>query len=181
MRDSWKLWDSAFSADFCNDVINKGRERELTPGTVFSEKDYKAVESIRKSNVTWMEDPDIKLSVLKYVFLANETFNFDIDLLPGLQFTEYVEGSYYNLHHDVDYNSDSPQDRKLSISVQLSDPYSYEGGDLVLTSSTRPATQDLRKQGSILVFPRYLQHFVNNVTTGTRYSLVGWVEGPRCR
>ena len=35
------------------------------------------------------------------------------------------------------------------------------------------------QQGSILVFPSQLEHRVWEVTSGTRFSLVAWIGGPR--
>jgi PKHD-type hydroxylase len=52
----------------------------------------------------------------------------------------------------------------------------YEGGDLeFLNSVTKKA--DLRKKGSIIIFPSFLAHRVTPVTKGTRLSLVGWIHG----
>jgi len=59
--------------------------------------------------------------------------------------------------------------------VQLSDPAAYLGGDLLLTLT---GTHVSREQGSLIVFPSFLQHVVSPVIRGTRHVLVGWVHGP---
>ena len=67
--------------------------------------------------------------------------------------------------------------RKLSVSLQLSDPNDYDGGDLVI--NTGGGLQKMkREQGTITVFPSYNLHKVMPIERGTRYSLVGWVSGP---
>jgi PKHD-type hydroxylase len=36
----------------------------------------------------------------------------------------------------------------------------------------------LRKRGTVIIFPSFLQHRVTEVKRGTRYSLVQWYNGP---
>ena len=68
--------------------------------------------------------------------------------------------------------------RKLSISIQLTDPTKYEGGDLNLYWSDDPVTMKNNK-GSLFIFPSYMLHEVTPVTKGERNSLVCWVNGPQ--
>ena len=70
-------------------------------------------------------------------------------------------------------------DRKLSICIQLSDPEEYKGGEFQFKSLDSPT--NYKTKGSILVFPSYNEHQITEITSGTRYSLVGWMEGPRWR
>ena len=67
--------------------------------------------------------------------------------------------------------------RKLSFSLQLSNPKEYKGGDFNLHLSSKKTTL-LKEQGTLLVFPSYVLHQVKKVTKGERNSLVGWVTGP---
>ena len=70
--------------------------------------------------------------------------------------------------------------RKLSVSIQLSRPDDYEGGDLELMHLPRPTKLD-RTRGSFIVFPSFMLHRVAPVTRGTRWSLVAWILGNRWR
>ncbi len=70
-------------------------------------------------------------------------------------------------------------DRKLSICIQLSNPDDYTGGEFEFKTLENPT--GYKTQGSILVFPSYNEHQITEITSGTRYSLVGWMEGPRWR
>jgi PKHD-type hydroxylase len=73
-------------------------------------------------------------------------------------------------------------DRKLSITIQLSDSDDYEGGNFILDRQyQQPDSKDLRTKGTILVFPSPIKHKVTPVTKGIRKSLVAWVEGPKWR
>jgi PKHD-type hydroxylase len=113
----------------------------------------------------------------------NQYFNYDIDTIESLQFTVYSEdvNGFYKKHTDTMYGSVSNSiSRKLSFSVQLSDPSTYEGGDLLLHYQETPVVCN-RKLGAVNFFPSYMLHEVTPVTKGTRYSLVGWVTGPSFR
>jgi PKHD-type hydroxylase len=66
--------------------------------------------------------------------------------------------------------------RKISITIQLSDPDEYEGGDLELWAGVGQVKAP-RFQGCAVLFPSYILHRVTPVITGTRKSLVLWVGG----
>lgn len=70
--------------------------------------------------------------------------------------------------------------RKISISVQLSRPEDYDGGDLELMYGIRPQTLD-KTRGAFIAFPSFMLHRVTPVTRGTRWSLVAWILGNRWR
>jgi predicted 2-oxoglutarate/Fe(II)-dependent dioxygenase YbiX len=70
--------------------------------------------------------------------------------------------------------------RKLSISIQLSRPEDYDGGDLELLYGTAPERLD-KARGAFLAFPSFMLHRVTPVTRGTRWSLVAWILGTRWR
>jgi len=84
---------------------------------------------------------------------------------------------FYNWH--TDFAGIRPL-RKLSISIQLSRPEDYEGGDLELQYGTEPQKLD-KTRGAFIVFPSFMLHRVLPVTRGTRWSLVAWILGTRWR
>jgi PKHD-type hydroxylase len=74
--------------------------------------------------------------------------------------------------------------RKISLTLNLNKPGEYEGGDLKFDFGLHKDKKDrfhvceeIRPQGSIIVFPSFLKHCVTPVTKGTRYSLVLWTLG----
>jgi len=72
--------------------------------------------------------------------------------------------------------------RKLSLSLILSDPDDYEGGDFYIQTGS-PDPEKLikmeQKKGRVLAFPSFMIHGVAPVTKGTRRSIVVWVDGPK--
>jgi predicted 2-oxoglutarate/Fe(II)-dependent dioxygenase YbiX len=70
--------------------------------------------------------------------------------------------------------------RKISISIQLSRPEDYDGGELELLYGTAPQRLD-KARGAFLAFPSFMLHRVTPVTRGTRWSLVAWILGTRWR
>jgi hypothetical protein len=73
--------------------------------------------------------------------------------------------------------------RKLSVTVSLSDPSTYKGGNLRFDFGPHSdgkryhLCEEIRPRGSIIVFPSHVYHQVTPVTQGTRYSLVAWNLG----
>ncbi len=73
--------------------------------------------------------------------------------------------------------------RKLSMTINLNKPGEYDGGNLKFDFGPHAAgkrfheVEEIRPQGSIIVFPSYVYHQVTPVTRGTRYSLVLWSLG----
>ena len=116
-----------------------------------------------------------------YAEAANHSAFF-VSVMPvgDIQFTEYHggEGGFYDPHIDVNWcNTERPYDRKLSITVQLSEPAEYEGGDFSFSNVENPDLEAMRKKGSVLVFPSYLTHGVSPVTKGSaKASSVGLKE-----
>lgn len=180
-RDNWQLRSGALSSDACEHMIQtflKLPEKEAS--TFNNDKDH------RKSKVRWIYgEPALSDLLLRFVNEANAiAFNVDIQQeMNEMQFGEYDAqyGGKYDWHHDVDWQNPKNFDRKISVVVQLSDPNSYDGGQFEFAEVQSPPEEQWSKQGSILMFPSYLQHRVREVTSGVRYSLVSWVRGPRWR
>jgi len=72
--------------------------------------------------------------------------------------------------------------RKLSVTIQLNDPSEYDGGNLQFDLGPHREDRyytcdEIRTQGSVIVFPSHVFHQVTPVTRGVRYSLVAWNLG----
>lgn len=98
---------------------------------------------------------------------------------PNIQLSRYdsTDQGFYNWH--TDFGGMRPL-RKISISIQLSRPEDYEGGDLELMYEAN-AQKLARSRGAFIAFPSFMLHRVAPVTRGTRWSLVAWVVGNRWR
>jgi PKHD-type hydroxylase len=87
---------------------------------------------------------------------------------------EYGVGGFYNWHLDA---GPAAPTRKLSVSVALSDPAAYAGGGLSFPGREVAGVA----RGSAVVFPSFLLHAVQPVTSGRRHALLAWAGGPRFR
>ena len=193
---------SAIPPKICDEIIKYGLEQQdqlaltgkFKSGEDLSEEQLKDLSKKRKSNVVWMNDNWIYKEIHPYIHQANVNagWNFDWDFSESCQFTKYKEGEFYDWHCDS-WNKpyDLPDDknrhgkiRKLSVTVCLSDETEYEGGDFEFDfrnqddGSNQPQIcKEIRPKGSIVVFPSFVWHRVNPVTSGTRHSLVLWNLG----
>ena len=146
--------------------------------------------SIRITDIAFVEpdgNEDNKVNEVAWDFLneANtRQFNFKINSFQLVQFARYRDGGHYGWHRDVNESAISPNGemRKLSLTLCLTDPKEYEGGELQFFNGERPIEQriinDIQDQGSVIVFDSRDWHRVTPVTKGTRYSLVCWSVGP---
>jgi PKHD-type hydroxylase len=140
---------------------------------------------IRRSNIKWIPQNDqwrwLYEKLINMAVEANDAlWGFDLHTAPEMiQYTEYDadELGHYGWHQDI--GPGLPSVRKVSITVQLSDSYEYEGGDLKIwlggeidNSSVGP-----RGAGNVVIFPSYMPHCVDPVTKGTRKSFVLWLGG----
>lgn len=134
-----------------------------------------------KSNLQ-MHDENLQQSavnIMAQALFANESFvNFamPIQFAPPL-ICRYTQGMKYGLHPDaalmgvgnVSIRSD------LSATIFLNDPDTYEGGHL----RTQLGTQEVRVKGpagSVLVYPSYTLHEVEEVTRGERLVAITFIQ-----
>jgi|TARA_B100000424_G_scaffold63804_1_gene46740 PKHD-type hydroxylase len=117
---------------------------------------------------------------------ANNIWDFDLYTMPEqIQYTEYLASNdgKYEWHQDIGPGMGSL--RKVSITVQLSGPNDYEGGDLELYQGgpfeNPQIVKSPRKAGCVFIFPSYMMHRVAPVTKGTRKSFVLWLGGAHYR
>lgn len=93
--------------------------------------------------------------------------------IHGILFSRTGIGEGYGHHIDNAWMTDGRSD--LSFTIWLSDPTSYEGGELTL--ETGDGTRSYRlPAGHCLVYPSTLLHCVEPVRSGQRLVAVGWIE-----
>jgi PKHD-type hydroxylase len=92
--------------------------------------------------------------------------------------SRYENGAEYGAHTDSPFmQTEEGQDMRadLSFTVFLSEPASYNGGELVMMGLG--GDQRVRPEaGSVVVYPTTLAHRVTPVTRGARYAAVGWIQ-----
>ena len=113
--------------------------------------------NIRSSTVRWINkrDPNSKFIYDLLWYYAEEAnrfaFGVDIDYLTDIQYTIYdaKDEGHYNWHYDTFWDNDkTTKDRKLSITVQLSNgDTDYEGGEFELDKQYEQPNQQEQMQG----------------------------------
>jgi Rps23 Pro-64 3,4-dihydroxylase Tpa1-like proline 4-hydroxylase len=165
----------------------------------------------RSSKNAWIStDYWVSGFLWNYVQKANkENFNYDIEGIDGesLQYTRYDKGDFYGWHTDgsisnncasrvIASSSNPPDDpalmadylvpktnkiRKISFTLQLSNPDEYSGGNLQFQDEDGRTYFAPRQRGALTMFDSRVLHRVLKVKEGTRKSIVGWVIGPQWR
>lgn len=177
------LAPNIFSGEECDRIIKLSEKLSIIEGTVGVGANENINTTIRNSTLKWLtfneESHWIFQRIYNTVCVANKLYKFELRDLGAFQIARYGVGGHYNTWHS-DMGSGQSSLRKLSISVQLSRPEDYDGGELefqVLGDNL----QHSRELGTTIVFPPYMTHRVTPVTRGERWSLVVWVTGPPFR
>ena len=189
------IFEKVFSKSFCDKILEIINNRSFQEGLISDKNNLD--ENVRKSNIIFTSEPWIYNEIVPLFKKANEIgkWNFILDWYEPTQITKYNNGDYYKWHVDQHaglYPNDHKnvnfrnKIRKVSCSLLLSDPETYEGGsmdfavptskdgNLMIEKTNVPALS----AGTLIVFPSFINHKVNPVTNGTRYSLVVWGLGP---
>lgn len=107
----------------------------------------------------------------------NETFKYDIKEIQDIQYLRYQSGHFYDWHIDIESN-DIASLRKISMSLVLN-PTEFEGGELIFFDAGN--TIKIKDDKPMLyAFSSFLNHTVNPVVSGTRESIVCWINGNQC-
>ena len=142
-------------------------------------------DNIRRSNVGWLpitSETHWLWEKMTHVIaeMNRRFFRFDLTgCYEPMQLGIYkdTDEGHYNWHTDAGMG-DAAVPRKLSMSILLSEPSEFEGGEFQMkTFNDEPITLE-NKKGRAWFFPSYCLHRVAPVTKGVRRSLVLWVGGP---
>ena len=177
LNNYYYYFKSALPSKICDLIIRHGKEQ----------KEGIAITGAEEKN----KYRDIKKNPLNERELFNLKKKRDSNIVWLDDRWIYKEGQYYDWHQDswdTPYKKEGPENgliRKLSVTVSLTDPKKYQGGELEFdlrnqdperARNTKLCTEILPK-GSIVVFPSFVWHRVKPITKGVRYSLVIWNLG----
>jgi PKHD-type hydroxylase len=144
------------------------------------------LESVRRSDVTWLEYNDHTRWLYKKITDAalkinKDIYEFDLDGFQTLQYTVYhdYEQGNYDWHIDTTWVANKKYIRKLSISILLSDTSSFKGGAFLFSPDGGNPVEIEQEKGRMIVFPSWVPHSITPVLRGTRISLVMWLHGKR--
>ena len=107
--------------------------------------------------------------------LANDVFRLAVrpKKLSAILFSRYEIGMQYGSHVDDALMQGMRTD--VSFTLFLSDPESYDGGELVIESASGEDGVKLAA-GSLVAYPSTTLHHVSPVTRGERLAAVGWAR-----
>jgi PKHD-type hydroxylase len=187
--------------------VDEGRVGDNFNDQDSDDSDFNINDSIRRSTVKWFKNDEFSLmnKINDGIHEAKEIsgWGHEYSYIENLQYTIYQEqenkkGDFYTWHTDAGPDVyDNGMHRKLSFTIQLTDPDEYEGGhfqwlepqnefnkldsnlQVDLQNSVRTIPFSAKAKGSMIVFPSFLYHQVTPVLRGTRISLVGWCVGNR--
>ena len=147
--------------------------------------DY-AKESLKTSDIKFVNYGKVQKHIFPFIEFCltanNNFFGFDLHPLTSLKklnYNIYNEGSEYSWHIDA-VPQDPVRDIKLTALLNLSED-SYEGGELVLFRVKEIICNEFNTPGSAVIFPSYINHKVNKITSGKRHTLAIWLSGPKFR
>ena len=180
--------------DVCEQITKDCKDNVLEKALVdsYSNKSARDDPTIRKTLVSFITDKDNKINELVWYFLreANKIqFNYNLEHFEAVQFAEYREGDFFDWHQDTSGIKQSNEIRKLSLTLVLSNPDTFEGGELQFYNGGRPIQDmgeitadqiksDIKAQGTVIVFDSQDWHRVTPITKGVRHSVVCWTVGP---
>ena len=181
LNNCYYILPKAISLKTCNEILTLGDSKDLEQGEIED-----GDQENRSSKVSWIEHRHLELELMELIKISNKNakWNFSLADFEPFQYTVYNKNDFYNWH--IDSLSDAYANnfiRKLSFTLCLND--NYEGGlfDLSIPNPKKEDdiihTIDLKKfgTGTLLVFPSFVWHRVNKVTSGIRKVLVGWTLG----
>jgi len=176
---NWVVIHNYFTDEQCDNIVNERVKWTSYEGTVFDSDEAQIHTDIRRVNVyeppksfDWLKD--FLWSTLQKANSDNWKFELEGIGEPPILLEYISPGAKYIWHMDLGKKGPSTN-RKILFVVLLNDE--FEGGDLnIFFGGCNNQTMPLKK-GSIVMFPSYTLHEVEEVLKGTRYTLAGWAGG----
>lgn len=177
-------WESAFSDSLVNLLLSEVDQTKKEHGLVYDQLVDSEITSddIRKVEIVHEEYFRPIGSLLHTrALIANQSagWNFTLTNQEDTQICFYKKGDHFKFHID-NINDDGGYCRKISTILFLNNPHQYGGGELVLENPNKDSDYISLKlpKGSIVCFPSFVKHQVNEVTSGERISAITWMHGP---
>ena len=177
-----------FTPEQTDKIISEGLKWEKRPAAT-----YNALETsnhdhaIRKGHVysqpsndmfnAWFR-PILDQAIVHYL---RKTYPIHIDFRKvEIQMADYQDvGDHFRPHRDS-YIEQAPGEptRKLSMSVELSEPDEYDGANVSFIDGQQNKFSPIGLKGDAYVFPSWYKHGVRPLVTGHRRALIAWYYGP---
>jgi PKHD-type hydroxylase len=196
------IYPRALPSEMCDRICEMGDNLIQNPGEVLDDGIVHVDKIERHDLIAWFpKGPNCQwlykemTDILEQ--LNKQHWQFELKSVETIQYSQYGPDCHFDWHVDwVPTNDDldgGAGQRRVSLSVQLSDPDNYTGGyfeiaqkqnsekpefydvDLLIAGDPRRKfAESARPKGSIVAFPSNLWHRVTPVHSGVRCSLVTW-------
>lgn len=184
---TYHTYKEVLPKELCDGIVGIAKELDSQEADVYQNGNSILLQEVRNSRLTWLENPELTSILQLYAETANKEagWDFHINCFETPQISFYGKGQFYDWHMDtgVELPSD-PYRRKLAVCVTLNSE--FKGGDLQVQKWVHPQDGDrfatlkeMRKTGSIAVFPSFVYHRITKVKEGERCSLVCWFRGEK--
>jgi PKHD-type hydroxylase len=185
-KDTHAFCDNIFSSDEINAILALPEWLQTEDGVIGGNQENRTVNhNIRRSKIAWISpNKDTMFIWEKIAAVVSDInasfFRFDLSgCYEPIQLSIYDSSIHggYEWHVDAGIRDNSVP-RKLSMTLALSDPLEYDGGELQIKPESDVPITLATPKGRAWFFPSYTLHRVAPVTRGIRRSLVIWVGGP---
>jgi PKHD-type hydroxylase len=173
-----------FTPQQCQMIVDAGHQQKPEVAKVGGGEKGAHDTKKRVTTISWIpftKLPEMYKQIENQLSIVNlNHFGFDgVRLTEPAQFTEYPKGGFYDWHMDLNAFGQEGQNpiRKISMTLLLSDPKDFTGGDLMFSEMGDNKPLPL-KQGQAIFFASFLRHKVAPVKKGIRRSMVMWFGGP---
>lgn len=187
-KDRVAGWENFLTDEDINLLLAQPEWLDYRDGSIGRGDQGVVDKNVRSTKIGWLgPKPEIRHIWDKVADVAAEVnrqfFNFDLTGFHELmQLSIYTEESkdHYSWHVDDSFQTNTVP-RKLSMSLLLSDPKEFEGGELQVKVDNDEIRTLEPMRGRAYFFPSYTLHRVTPVTKGVRRSIVLWIGGPAFR
>lgn len=174
----FETYKSLFKVSECEKIIDLHRQNCLVQGKMASAEGR----ILRDSDIFWIpriaETAWIFSRLWDVVSLYNSKYGFELsDEMGQAQLTRYRPGQLYEWHMDLGAGQLSL--RKITTVVELTSEASMKGGGIEVFYGQSIENKVDLDTGDAVVFPSFVMHRASMVDSGTRWSLVLWLNGAR--
>jgi predicted 2-oxoglutarate/Fe(II)-dependent dioxygenase YbiX len=172
------LYDDVLSAKDCEMLVklyNTAPDEEAGVGGGNTNKVDKSIRNVNRVILPVYKGIGARLAAVG-LDANRQRWQFDITHANQSEFLKYpTGGGRYKGHVDTFMEKGHPECRKLTVLAFLND--NFKGGKFFLQDSHEKFYPP-QKAGTVLVFPSFMLHGVEDVEEGERYSVVCWMVGP---
>lgn len=166
----------AFGASECEAILALAARAPLEPATVWNgAANHVDARMRRAERCYWSRDSETAWIHERLDALFAEAaarFETEVDrVFEDIQFVRYGVGAHFQTWHS-DAGTDRYEERRISASVELSNPRDHDGG--VLEIAPAMGLPRTLPRGGARLFRSRMIHRVTPVTRGVRHALVAW-------